>query len=62
MSGRVKPRRRYDARGRQEQARRTRWAVLEAAHRLFLEQGYAATTMAAIAAEAAVSVETVYKA
>ena len=62
MAGPVKPRRRYDARGRQEQARRTRWAVLEAAHRLFLEQGYAATTMAAIAAEAAVSVETVYKA
>ena len=62
MSGAVKPRRRYDARGRQDQARRTRWTVLEAARRLFLEQGYAPTTMAAIAAEAAVSVETVYKA
>ncbi|HEV2809798.1 MAG TPA: helix-turn-helix domain-containing protein [Acidimicrobiales bacterium] len=62
MSGAVKPRRRYDARGRQEQAQRTRWTVLEAARRLFLEQGYAPTTMAAIATEAAVSVETVYKA
>jgi AcrR family transcriptional regulator len=35
--------------------------VLEAARRLFLEQGYAATTVAAIAADAGVSVETVYK-
>lgn len=36
--------------------------MLETARRLFLEQGYAATTVAAIAREAGVSVETVYKA
>jgi AcrR family transcriptional regulator len=36
--------------------------VLDAAERQFLEQGYAATTIAAIAREAGVSVETVYKA
>ena len=62
MSDPVKPRRRYDSTNRQEQARRTRRSVLEAARRLFLERGYAATTMAAIAADAGVSVETVYKA
>ena len=32
-----------------------------AARRLFLERGFAATTMPAVAAEAAVSVQTVYK-
>jgi len=62
LSDAVKSRRRYDRTGRQEQARRNRWAVLEAARRLFLERGYAATTVAAIAAEAGVSAETVYKA
>lgn len=62
MADAVKPKRRYDASGRQEQARRTRLAVLEAARRLFLAGGYAATTMAAVAADAGVSVETVYKA
>jgi AcrR family transcriptional regulator len=36
--------------------------VLDAAERMFLDQGYAATTIAAIAREAGVSVETVYKA
>jgi AcrR family transcriptional regulator len=58
----VKPRRHYNSSGRREQARRTRWAVLETARRMFLADGYAATTIAAIAAEAGVSVETVYKA
>lgn len=62
MSDSVNPRRTYDARGRQEQARRNRLAVLEAARRLFLEHGYAATTMGAVAGAAGVSVETVYKA
>jgi AcrR family transcriptional regulator len=62
-SGRpVKPRRPYDATRRQEQARANRAAVLAAARRQFLEQGYAATTIAAVADEAGVSVETVYKA
>jgi AcrR family transcriptional regulator len=56
------PRRRYDASRRQEQARANRAAVLAAARRRFLEDGYAATTLAAIAGEAEVSVETIYKA
>src|SRR4029453_7485574 len=58
----VKPRRSYDASRRQEQARRSRWAMLQAAHRLFLERGYPATTMPAVAAAAGVSVQSVYKA
>ena len=62
MSDAVKPRRRYDSTRRQEQASENRRAVLEAAHRMFLERGYAATTVGAIAAAAGVSVETVYKA
>ena len=62
MSSAVKPRRRYDSSGRQEQAKRNRRAILEAAHRLFLERGFAATPMPAIASAAGVSVQTVYKA
>jgi AcrR family transcriptional regulator len=58
----VMRRRRYDASGRRAQAGRNRAAVLDAAERRFLADGYAATTVAAIAAEAGVSVETVYKA
>src|SRR6266545_1193936 len=58
----VKPKRRYDSSGRQAQARRTRQVILDAAERQFLRDGYAATTVAAIAAEAGVSVETIYKA
>ena len=46
---------------RVEQARRTRRAVLDAARERFLRDGYAATTMAHVAADAGVSVETVYK-
>src|SRR4030095_15524094 len=61
MSFPVKPRRRYDSRGRQEQAGRSRWAMLQAARRLFLDRGDAATTMPAIAAAAGVSVQSVYK-
>jgi AcrR family transcriptional regulator len=57
----VKRKRRYDASGRRAQARRNREAILDAAERQFLEGGYAATTVAAIAREAGVSVETVYK-
>jgi AcrR family transcriptional regulator len=57
----VKRKRRYDASGRRAQARRTREAVLDAAQRQFLAGGYAATTVAAVAREAGVSVETIYK-
>ena len=58
----VKPPRRYDASRRQEQARANRQAVLDAARELFLAHGYAGTTIAGVAGEAGVSVETVYKA
>ncbi len=46
---------------RQDQARQTRLAVLEGARKLFVASGYGGTTLAAIAAEAGVSVQTVYK-
>ena len=52
----------YDASRRQEQARRTRARVLDVAKHRFLDDGYVQTTMAAIATEADVSVETIYKA
>ena len=58
----VKPRRRYDSSRRQEDARRNRQAVLDVAERRFLADGYATTTVAAIAVEAGVSSELVYKA
>jgi AcrR family transcriptional regulator len=58
----VKGKRRYNSSGRQEQARRNRDAVLQAAERQLNEGGYAGTTVAAVAGEAGVSVETVYKA
>ena len=60
--GSVKRTRRYDASGRRAQARRNRETILDVAARRFLDDGYATTTIAAIAAEAGVSVETVYKA
>jgi AcrR family transcriptional regulator len=47
---------------REEQARQTQRRILDAAHRLLLEHGYAATTMAAVATAAGVSTQTVYKA
>ncbi|HZC69587.1 MAG TPA: helix-turn-helix domain-containing protein [Jatrophihabitans sp.] len=57
----VKTTRHYDVSRRREQAARTQDAVLTAARRLLLEDGYAATTVARIAAEAGTSVDTVYK-
>jgi AcrR family transcriptional regulator len=59
MPERVKSRR-YDSPRRREQAAATRLAILEAAERLFVRDGYAATTMAAIAREAGVALKTVY--
>ena len=53
-------RRRYESPRRREQAEGTRRAILAAAQRLFERDGYAATTMAAIAADAGVSAKTVY--
>jgi AcrR family transcriptional regulator len=52
--------RRYDARSRQNQARETRDRVLAVARRLFVEHGYAATSVARVAAEAGVSTPTVF--
>src|SRR6266540_330183 len=60
MAERVKSRRRYDSPLRREQAAATRREILEAAQRLFERQGYAATSMAAIAAEAGVALKTIY--
>jgi AcrR family transcriptional regulator len=57
----VKSTRPYDSRGRKRQADRNREAVLDAAERLFLEHGYSGTSIASIAEEAGLSVQTVYK-
>ena len=61
MNHDVKTRRRYDSPHRREQAAGTRRKIIAAAQPLFLEHGYAGTTMAAIAREASVVVETVYR-
>jgi AcrR family transcriptional regulator len=60
MTQPVKGKRRYDSTRRREQAAVTGREILEAAQRLFEERGYAATTMAAIAAAAGVALKTVY--
>src|ERR687891_1832603 len=60
MAQRVKGTRRYESPRRRAQAAETRRQILEAAHRLFEQQGYAATTMAAIADESEVALKTVY--
>ncbi len=51
----------YDNSRRAERARESRRRVLEAAHRLLLERGFAGTRLADVAEAAGVSVETVYK-
>ena len=58
----VKTTRRYDSSGRQRAADARRRTVLDAAGRRFLRDGYAVTTVASIAGDAGVSVETLYKA
>ena len=56
----------YDARRRRERAEQERRAtqrrVVEAARRLFLTKGYVATTMAEVAQEAGVALQSVYSA
>src|SRR5215216_3877243 len=54
------PTRQYRSSLREQQVQLTRRTVFAAAHRLFLERGFAATTVAAVAAEAGVSPETIY--
>lgn len=56
----VKSPRRYDSPLRQAQARRTQETVLDAAQHHFATTGYA-VTIGAIADEAGVSVDTIYK-
>jgi AcrR family transcriptional regulator len=51
----------YDASRRREQARERRRAVVLAARELFERDGFRATTIAAIAAHAGVSAESIYK-
>jgi AcrR family transcriptional regulator len=45
---------------RQQRAAQTRARMVQAAHRLFLERGYEATTMQEVADQSAVAVQTVY--
>lgn len=52
----------YDSPLRRDQARETERRIVAAARELFVEQGYTATTMAAVARRAGVSTPTVYKA
>ena len=57
----VKRKRSYDASRRREQARQTRYRIIQMAERMFLRDGYAATTVQAIAAAAGISADTIYK-
>ena len=61
MKDHVKPRRPYESRRRREQAEQTRQVILAAAGSLFRERGYGGTAMTAIAEEAGVVVETIYR-
>lgn len=54
-------RRKYDSPRRRAQAARTRSDVIDAARRLFEMNGYVGTTLVAIATEADVAVETIYR-
>src|SRR5688572_12190127 len=61
MVGKVKTARRaYHSPVRTDQAKRTRLSELESARRLFIEHGYARTTVAAVADKAGVTPETIY--
>ena len=57
-----RPRRRYDSLRRAAQAQQTHAEIARAARRLFVAQGWAATTVRDVAREAGVSVPTVYAA
>jgi TetR/AcrR family transcriptional regulator, regulator of autoinduction and epiphytic fitness len=59
MDSRVKSRP-YESSNRARQARETRRRIVEAAARLFVREGYSATSIGAIADEAGVAVPTVY--
>jgi AcrR family transcriptional regulator len=57
----TKVKRHYDVSRRREQARARRLAVVQAARDLFERDGFRATTIAAVAAHAGVSPESIYK-
>ena len=59
-SQRTAPRRAYDSPVRRQQAENTRARIIDAAHDLFFEKGYAATTLSEIADRAGVSEPTIY--
>ena len=61
MAEPVKAKRSYDAARRQELARHSRTRMVRSATALFLERGFAATTMADVADASGVSVQNVYK-
>jgi AcrR family transcriptional regulator len=52
--------RQYNATARREAAARTRTSIFEAAERLFITKGYAATTMADVAHAAGIALDTIY--
>ena len=62
MTDSVKPRRAYQSTRRAEQVAQTRRDIIQTAGVLFRERGYARVTMPLIATEAAVAVETIYRA
>lgn len=57
----VKPRRAYDGSRRRSAAAHRQATIVAAAEQRFLQVGYAATTLTAVAADAGVSVHTIYK-
>lgn len=59
--GNTPPTRHYDATSRRTAARATRHAILAAARALFLANGYARTSMSAIANQAGVHIDTIYQ-
>lgn len=60
VNGRQRPRR-YDASARRAESERRRLRALECAREQFVTDGFVATTMASIAADSGVSVESLYK-
>ncbi|HEY2822722.1 MAG TPA: helix-turn-helix domain-containing protein [Candidatus Acidoferrum sp.] len=57
---RIRAKRTYDSSARREAAQATRQSILDAARDVFLEKGYAAATMPAIARAAGIALDTVY--
>ncbi len=60
LAGEMQRTPKYNSARRQAQARETRRQIIEAAHQLFTENGYAGATIEAIAQEGGVAPETVY--